>query len=68
MDIAKYAEAYEDFSKVIEYFPKDAEAYFNRAIVNYCLEDDDASKNDLEKAKSIDPKYTDEFFRAQFQS
>ena len=67
LDIRKYNEAYEDFSKVIEYFPKDAEAYFKRSIVNYCLEDDIASKKDLEKANRIDPKNTEEYFWAQFQ-
>ena len=66
MVIGKYLKAYDDFSKVIEYCPKDAEAYFKRAIVNYCLENDDASKHDLLKAESLDLKYSEEYFWSQF--
>ena len=68
MDIGKYAEAYEDFSKIIDYYPNDAEVYFKRAIVNYALEDDVESKKDLSKAFSLDSKFTETFFWQQFQS
>jgi len=67
MDIGQYGEAYDDFSKIIEYAPKDAEVYFKRAVVNYCLENDDEMEDDLKKAYALDPKYTKEFFERQFQ-
>lgn len=68
MDIGMYVEALEDFTKVIAYASKDAEVYFKRAIVNYCLENDNEMEEDLKMAFSLDSKYTHEFFQKQFQS
>ena len=67
LDIGKYIEAVEDFAKVIEYAPNDAEAYFKRAVANYCLENDSEMKDDLTKAFNLDSKYTKELFLSIFQ-
>lgn len=65
-DTHNYKEALYDYSKVIEYSPQDAETYFRRATVNYCLGYDEASKEDLSKAFNLNPKYTEELFLNQF--
>lgn len=65
--LGKYGEAYEDYSKIILYNQQDAEVYFKRAIVNYCLENDVESNEDLATAFKLDPKYDRELFLNQFQ-
>lgn len=66
-DLGMFDEAIMDFTKIIEYTPNDAEAYFHRAKTNYCLNNDEYMKEDLASACKIDSKYTTDYFFGQFQ-
>jgi tetratricopeptide (TPR) repeat protein len=64
--IGKFNDAVQDFSKVLEHTPDDAEVYFKRATANYCLRHDEMAKSDLSTAMKLDSKYTEEMFAAQW--
>ena len=65
--LGKYLQAVEDFTHIIDYTPNDAEAYFKRAIANYCLENDLEVRIDLGIAYELDPKFSEEEFYKIFQ-
>ncbi len=60
MQLGKFNEAKSDFNKVIQYQPKNARAYFNRAIANANLNKNEDAKRDLRKAAELDPSLKDE--------
>jgi tetratricopeptide (TPR) repeat protein len=66
MDLGNYMDAIYDLSKVIQYTPNDAEAYFKRAISNYCIENDEESNKDLATANNLNSIYNQELFTSIF--
>lgn len=62
LDSDKYAEAMNDFDKVLTYDPHNADAYINRAILFIISTQYDEARAELVKARKFDPKNPVIFF------
>ncbi len=67
-DSGQFAKALQDYTKVLEYTPDDAEAHFKRGVTNYCLFNDKEMETDLAIAYRLDHKYTKEYFQSLFHA
>jgi tetratricopeptide (TPR) repeat protein len=64
-DNRNYESAVNDYTKVIKYNHKDAEAYFKRAKANLFLDNQQEVEIDLAIAFQLDPKYNRDLINSQ---
>jgi tetratricopeptide (TPR) repeat protein len=65
LDNCNYESAVNDYTKVIKYNHKDAEAYFKRAKANFFLDNQQEVEKDLAIAFQLDPKYNRDLMNSQ---
>ena len=65
LNINKLTEALEEFNKSINLKKDNAEAYYNRSVAYYKLQDYKKAKDDIKKALSYNPM--NNFYQTQYE-